>query len=142
MAKKSVKRDPGLRAATVARVTELVKEGLTKSNAFDKIAAETGRAREAVQMLYYRALRNPKSIGLDTAPKVGRTRRRAGRRRGAAKAAPGPHPKGAEFTRLLQGLANSINAILAHVEKAVSENAALKDQAKRLEAIASLVRAR
>jgi hypothetical protein len=92
-------------------------------------------------MLYYRALRNPKSIGLDKAPKVGRTRRRgAGRARGAAKSAPSASPKGAEFTKLLQGLANSINAILAHVERTVSENAALKDQAKRLEAIASLVR--
>lgn len=50
-------RTPNLRAATVARVNQLLKTGLSKAGAFEKISAETGRAKDAVQMLYYRAMR-------------------------------------------------------------------------------------
>jgi hypothetical protein len=152
--KKNTKRDPNLRAVTVARVAELVKQGLAKSQAFDRIAAETGRARDAVQMLYYRAMRNPKSMGLDKAPqidapKTGTVRRRRRRRTTPAAAA---RPLGAvrtaagaaagELPRLLTGIATSINALLTHLEKTVKENSNLRDQAKRFEAISNLVRGR
>jgi hypothetical protein len=58
---KNNQRDPNLRAATVARVNQLVKGGLTKASAFEKISGETGRAKDAVQMLYYRAIRADKT---------------------------------------------------------------------------------
>ena len=57
---KNNQRDPNLRATTVARVNQLVKTGLTKAGAFEKISEETGRAKDAVQMLYYRAVRAEK----------------------------------------------------------------------------------
>ena len=57
---KNNQRDPNLRAKTVARVNQLVKGGLTKAGAFERISAETGRAKDAVQMLYYRAIRAAK----------------------------------------------------------------------------------
>lgn len=58
---KNNQRDPNLRAATVARVNQLAKTGLTKAAAFERISAETGRAKDAVQMLYYRAVRAAKA---------------------------------------------------------------------------------
>ncbi|MBK5257490.1 MAG: hypothetical protein JJE39_15810 [Vicinamibacteria bacterium] len=58
---KNNQRDPSLRTTTVARVNQLLNGGLTKAGAFEKISAETGRAKDAVQMLYYRAIRAAKA---------------------------------------------------------------------------------
>lgn len=149
MAKKN-ERDPNLRAATVARVEQLVKGGLTKAAAFEKIGAETGRAKDAVQMLYYRAIRaakgGAKSAARKTAKKaargkvkVARSVKPVRRRRARAAGRPAVAQQGA-FPALLNGIANSINALLQHVEKTVEENKTLRAQAARLQAISSLLR--
>ena len=86
---KNNQRDPNLRTATVARVNQLVKGGLTKAGAFEKISAETGRTKDAVQMLYYRAVRAgqkgtqapPASPASRTAPRRTASRRSRSRRR-------------------------------------------------------------
>jgi len=158
---KNNQRDPNLRAQTVARVNQLVKGGLTKAGAFEKISQETGRAKDAVQMLYYRAIRAAKG-GPKAAAKAAskapagvarksssssrsRSRKastkssgRSGRSRSQGQAA----PLGPEFPALLNGIASAINALLKHVEKTVEENRALKEQAERLKAITSLIRGR
>lgn len=142
---KNNQRDPNLRAATVARVNQLVKGGLTKAGAFEKISKETGRAKDAVQMLYYRAIRaskgGPKAAAKPTVaakpaakPASRRASRKASRPQGAASSG--------EFPALLNGIASAINALLKHVEKTVEENKTLKEQSKRLHAIASLIRGR
>jgi len=133
---KTKQRDPNLRAATVARVDQLVQTGLSKAAAFEKISKETGRAKDAVQMLYYRAIRANK--GGKSAPKSAGGARR-GRRPGGA--APALSQSG-DFPKLLAGIASAINALLIHVEKTVEENKALKAQSQRLEAITSLIRGR
>jgi hypothetical protein len=127
---KKNQRDPNLRAATVARVNQLVKGGLTKAAAFEKISAETGRARDAVQMLYYRAIRagkgGTKAAGRPAAGSKGRARR-------------GGQASG-NLPTLLNGIASAINELLKHLEKTTEENRVLREQTKRLHAIASLVR--
>jgi len=65
---KNNQRDPNLRAATVARVNQLGKAGLSKAAAFERISAETGRAKDAVQMLYYRAIRAAKAAAKSGKP--------------------------------------------------------------------------
>lgn len=160
---KNNQRDPNLRAATVARVNELVKGGYTKAGAFEKISAETGRAKDAVQMLYYRAIRAAKS------PKAGKASVKAVAPKAAPKAAapkavapkavapaakpaarrgrkPGRPAQSAlasnDFPALLNGIANAINELLKHVEKTVEENKTLREQSQRLATIANLVRGR
>lgn len=163
---KNNQRDPNLRAATVARVNQLVKGGLSKAAAFEKISAETGRAKDAVQMLYYRAIRAAKT---GKSPKATPARASAGkaaavkaaaktpaasapapaqapaparkaRRRSAPKASAGA--RSADFLTVLKGVENAINNLLIHFEKTVAENETLKEQAKRLQAITSLIRGR
>ncbi len=159
---KNNQRDPNLRAATVARVNQLVKSGISKASAFEKISAETGRAKDAVQMLYYRAIRAAKA---SKGPKAS-----SGARVTAAKAAPKAQPasapapapapaparkaarraapraragaRSADFLTVLKGVENAINNLLIHFEKTVAENETLKGQAKRLQAITSLIRGR
>ncbi len=87
---KNNQRDPSLRLKTVARVNQLVKTGLSKAGAFEKISAETGRAKDAVQMLYYRAMRaakSTKSAAPKAAAKPAPARRRRTPARPAARAA-------------------------------------------------------
>ena len=164
---KNNQRDPNLRAATVARVNQLVKGGLSKAAAFDKISAETGRAKDAVQMLYYRAIRAakagskgaakagskgaakaaPKAIAAKPAAPVAAPAAPAakvGGRRPSRKAAPRTRSviEGGDFPALLDGIAAAINNLLKHVEKTVEENKTLKEQAQRLQAITSLIRGR
>ena len=152
---KNNQRDPNLRAATVARVNQLVKGGLTKAGAFEKISAETGRAKDAVQMLYYRAIRASKAGSkaaakpavAKTAPKAALPAAKPASRSRSRKAArPASRPQGAGATvdlpALLNGIAAAINNLLKHVEKTVEENKTLKEQAKRLHAITSLIRGR
>lgn len=140
---KNNQRDPNLRAATVARVNQLVKGGLSKAAAFEKISGETGRAKDAVQMLYYRAIRatkaskGAKAPAGKSAPKAAAPKAKAARR-AAPKAASAS--RGSEFPALLSGVATAINNLLMHFEKTVEENKTLKDQAKRLQAITSLIR--
>lgn len=81
---KNNQRDPNLRLKTVARVNQLVKGGLSKAGAFEKISTETGRAKDAVQMLYYRAMRAAKSTK-SAAPKA--AAKPAAARRGPARPA-------------------------------------------------------
>lgn len=140
---KNNQRDPNLRATTVARVKQLVKGGMTKAAAFVKISAETGRAKDAVQMLYYRAIRAAQKGGKSQAPTAAvaapvktRSRRRPARA-GRAKATPS-----GELPSVLNGIAAAINALLKHVEKTEQENKSLREQARRLQAITSLVRGR
>ena len=138
---KNNERDPNLRAKTVARVNQLLKSGLSKAGAFDKISAETGRAKDAVQMLYYRAMRAakaapktaaPKAPAVKAAPKVAqkaatpapgpaptaavapKAKPARRRRRSARKAAPRAVPvaQTGEFPSLLNGIASAINALL------------------------------
>lgn len=150
---KNNQRDPNLRAATVARVNQLVKGGLTKASAFEKISTETGRAKDAVQMLYYRAVRANK--GGQSAQKASTARKpaaapsakkaavRSAARKGESRPAPARASsitRSGEFPALLNGIASAINNLLIHVEKTVEENTSLKEQAKRLQAITSLVR--
>lgn len=164
---KNNQRDPNLRAATVARVNQLVKTGLTKAGAFAKISAETGRAKDAVQMLYYRAMRADKKgskPAAKTAP-VKTAPAKVAPVKAAAAPAPAPAPRpsprrrsrsasrrsasrvprvaqSGDFPSLLNGIATAINALLKHVEKTVEENKTLKQQADRLRAITSLIRGR
>ena len=164
---KNNQRDPNLRAATVARVNQLVKGGLTKASAFDKISTETGRAKDAVQMLYYRAIRASKgskaaaktaaskpvtqaaarpaapAAPVAAAAPAARPARRRGRK-AARKTAPRPQvaAQPSDFPALLNGIAAAINNLLKHVEKTVEENKTLKEQAQRLQAITSLIRGR
>lgn len=140
---KNNQRDPNLRAATVARVNQLVKGGMTKAAAFVKISAETGRAKDAVQMLYYRAVRAARKGAKPVAQKAPvaaaarpRSRRRPSRSSRATATSPG------ELPAVLSGIAAAINALLKHVEKTVEENKTLREQAKRLQAITSLIRGR
>ncbi len=152
---KNNQRDPNLRAATVVRVNQLVKGGLSKAAAFEKISAETGRAKDAVQMLYYRAIRAAKGGKKATGAQVpagkpaGKTPAasapaqapaRKARRRAAPKASTGA--RSADFLTVLKGVENAINNLLIHFEKTVAENETLKEQAKRLQAITSLIRGR
>ena len=152
---KNNQRDPNLRAATVARVNQLVKGGLTKASAFEKISAETGRAKDAVQMLYYRAIRaskggaktaaRPVVAAKPAAPKAAAPAARPASRRRSRKAArPASRLQGVaqsgDFPSLLNGIASAINALLKHVEKTVEENKTLKEQSRRLHAITSLIR--
>ncbi len=154
---KNNQRDPNLRAKTVARVNQLVKGGLTKAGAFERISAETGRAKDAVQMLYYRAIRAAKGKSKSAAkapvvsgkPVVARASKPASRRRRRSRTAPrGAAPRSqsvassGDFPMLLNGIAAAINALLKHVEKTVQENKALKEQSQRLKAITSLIRGR
>ena len=164
---KNNQRDPNLRAATVARVNQLVKGGLTKASAFEKISSETGRAKDAVQMLYYRAIRAAKggsksAVKGASAAKSARTTKPvaakpapqaaapapkpASRRRSRKTARPASRPQGAaaavDLPALLNGIAAAINNLLKHVEKTVEENKTLKEQSKRLHAITSLIRGR
>ena len=152
---KNNQRDPNLRAATVARVNQLVKGGLTKAGAFEKISTETGRAKDAVQMLYYRAIRaskgGSKAVARPAAAKAGRKAAppaaKSGSRRRSRKAArPASRLQGVAQTgdlpALLNGIASAINNLLKHVEKTIDENKTLKEQAKRLHAITSLIRGR
>ena len=142
---KNNQRDPNLRAATVARVNQLVKGGLTKASAFEKISDETGRAKDAVQMLYYRAIRaakgGSKAKGKPAAAPKAASKPASSRRSGKASRPQGVAVSG-EFPALLSGIASAINALLKHVEKTVEENKALKEQASRLQAITSLIRGR
>ena len=127
---KNNQRDPNLRAATVARVNQLVKGGLTKAGAFEKISAETGRAKDAVQMLYYRAVRASKGgARASKAPKA------PARGRASRSGAPSGN-----LPALLNGIAHAINELIKHFEKTTEENRILKEQTKRLHAITSLVR--
>lgn len=135
---KNNQRDPNLRAATVARVNQLVKGGLSKAAAFEKISGETGRAKDAVQMLYYRAIRATKGSKGAKAPAGKAAPKAQSVRRSAPKAASAS--RGSEFPALLAGVATAINNLLMHFEKTVEENKTLKDQAKRLQAITSLIR--
>jgi len=154
---KNNQRDPNLRATTVARVNQLVKGGLSKAAAFEKISAETGRAKDAVQMLYYRAIRaakggkSPKATGAQApagkaaaktpiASAPAQAPARKARRRSAPKASTGA--RSADFLTVLKGVENAINNLLIHFEKTVAENETLKEQAKRLQAITSLIRGR
>ena len=131
---KTKRRDPNLRAATVARVNQLLKTGLSKAAAFEKISTETGRAKDAVQMLYYRAIRQQKG-GASTRAKGALQRgRRAG---GAAQQAPS-----GDVPRLLKNITDAMNALIVHFEKTMEENQALKAQSQRLDAISSLLRGR
>lgn len=145
---KNNQRDPNLRAITVARVNQLVKGGLTKASAFEKISAETGRAKDAVQMLYYRAIRAAKGGSKSAAKAVRPAKAAPARRRRPAKAARPSAPRAqgvagtGDFPALLNGIASAINALLKHVEKTVEENKTLKGQAQRLHAITSLIRGR
>jgi hypothetical protein len=160
---KNNQRDPNLRAATVARVNQFVKGGLTKAGAFEKIGAETGRAKDAVQMLYYRAIRAAKAGSSTSKPAAKAAKRvapskapapaparkhasRSSRRRKSSRSAARPRPQGSllgsDFPVLLNGIASAINALLKHVEKTVEENKTLKEQAERLKAITSLIRGR
>lgn len=160
---KNNQRDPNLRAATVARVNQLLKDGLTKAGAFEKISAETGRAKDAVQMLYYRAMRAAKpapkaapkaaakAAAVAAAQKAAAAPKRVSRRRRSRKAsrsAARPRPQGQnaavgnDFPALLAGIASAMNALLKHVEKTVAENTTLREQAQRLKAITSLIRGR
>lgn len=159
MAKKSAKRDPNLRAATVARVNDLLKQGLTKSGAFDRIAAESGRAKDAVQMLYYRGVRDLKKSGkASAAPKAAPkpvAKPAVAAKPAAAKKAVAAKPAkkavkrsapaaakatGSDLPRLMGAVASAINGLLAHVEKTVKENGMLREQAQRFAAVANLVR--
>ena len=142
---KNNQRDPNLRAATVARVNQLAKGGMSKAAAFEKISAETGRAKDAVQMLYYRAIRAAKAPAVKAA--AARTPvasspapARKAKRRPAPKASAGA--RSADFLTVLKGVENAINNLLIHFEKTVAENETLKEQAKRLQAITSLIRGR
>lgn len=157
---KNNQRDPNLRAATVARVNQLVKGGLTKAGAFEKISAETGRAKDAVQMLYYRAIRASKGgskasakpvAGAKPAPAAKPAPRAAApaaqpasRSRSRRAARPASRPQGVaasvDLPGLLNGIAAAINNLLKHVEKTVEENKTLKEQSRRLHAITSLIR--
>ena len=151
---KNNQRDPNLRAATVARVNQLVKGGLTKAGAFEKISAETGRAKDAVQMLYYRAIRaskggsktSAKPAPAKTAPKAAappaKPASRSRSRKAARPASRPPSVAAVDLPGLLNGIAAAINNLLKHVEKTVEENKTLKEQAKRLHAITSLIRGR
>ncbi len=160
MAKKN-QRDPNLRAATVARVNQLVKGGLSKAAAFDKISDETGRAKDAVQMLYYRAIRAakagskgaakaaPKAVTMKAAApaavvKPAAPAAKVSRRRSARSTAPRTRSviESGDFPALLDGIAAAINSLLKHVEKTVEENKTLKEQSQRLQAITSLIRGR
>ena len=149
---KNNQRDPNLRAETVARVNQLAKGGMSKAAAFEKISAETGRAKDAVQMLYYRAIRAAKA---GKGPKPGGAKvaavkptgaapspaaARKARRRPAQKASAGA--RNADFLTVLKGVESAINNLLIHFEKTVAENETLKEQAKRLQAITSLIRGR
>lgn len=138
---KNNQRDPNLRATTVARVNQLVKGGLSKASAFEKISGETGRAKDAVQMLYYRAVRATKASkapATQAAPKAKPMRKAKRARRSAPKGA--ASSRGSAFPALLSGVATSINNLLMHFERTVEENKTLKEQAKRLQAITSLIR--
>ncbi len=151
---KNNQRDPNLRAVTVARVNQLVKGGLTKAGAFEKISAETGRAKDAVQMLYYRAIRaskgGSKAAGKPaagkTAPQAAASASKPASRRSRKTARPATRPQGVaasvDLPGLLSGIAAAINNLLKHVEKTVEENKTLKEQAKRLHAITNLIRGR
>lgn len=153
---KNNQRDPNLRAATVARVNQLVKGGLSKAAAFEKISSETGRAKDAVQMLYYRAIRAAKAGSKGAAKamtsksvaqpavKAAAPAARGGARRAARNAAPRTRSviESGDFPALLDGIAAAINNLLKHVEKTVEENKTLKEQAQRLQAITSLIRGR
>ncbi len=143
---KNNQRDPNLRATTVARVNQLVKGGLSKAGAFEKISSETGRAKDAVQMLYYRAIRAAKGGSKAGArPAAKPSARTAARKRSGAAARPASRPQGiaaGELPALLSGIATAINNLLKHMEKTVEENRTLKEQAKRLHAITSLIRGR
>lgn len=143
---KNNQRDPNLRATTVARVNQLVKGGLSKAGAFEKISSETGRAKDAVQMLYYRAIRAAKGGSKAGArPAAKPSARTAARKRSGAASRPASRPQGiaaGELPALLSGIATAINNLLKHMEKTVEENRTLKEQAKRLHAITSLIRGR
>lgn len=155
---KNNQRDPNLRAATVARVNQLVKGGISKAAAFEKISAETGRAKDAVQMLYYRAIRAakagskgaakaaPKAVVAKSAAAVAvvKTPAAPAARRASRSAAPRTRSviESGDFPALLDGIAAAINNLLKHVEKTVEENKTLKEQAQRLQAITSLIRGR
>ena len=143
---KNNQRDPNLRATTVARVNQLVKGGLSKAGAFEKISSETGRAKDAVQMLYYRAIRATKGGSKAGArPAAKPSAKTAARKRSGAAARPASRPQGiaaGELPALLSGIATAINNLLKHMEKTVEENRTLKEQAKRLHAITSLIRGR
>ena len=131
---KNNQRDPNLRAATVARVNQLVKGGLTKAGAFEKISAETGRAKDAVQMLYYRAIRASKG-----GVRAGKASKAPARGRASKAASQSGAPAG-NLPALLNGIAYAINELIKHFEKTTEENRILKEQTKRLHAITSLVR--
>lgn len=141
---KNNQRDPNLRAATVARVNQLVKGGLSKAGAFEKISGETGRAKDAVQMLYYRAIRAAKTgAKAGTKPAGKPAARTAASKRPGASARPASRSIAAgELPALLNAIATAINNLLKHMEKTVEENRTLKEQAKRLHAITSLIRGR
>lgn len=160
---KNNQRDPNLRAATVARVNQLVKGGISKAAAFEKISAETGRAKDAVQMLYYRAIRAakagskgaakaaPRAVAAKSAAPVAAAKtpaapaaRVGAARRPSRSAAPRTRSviESGDFPALLDGIAAAINNLLKHVEKTVEENKTLKEQAQRLQAITSLIRGR
>jgi hypothetical protein len=108
---KNNQRDPNLRAATVARVNQLVKGGLTKAGAFEKISTETGRAKDAVQMLYYRAIRAAKA-GSKTTVKAAKPKAAAASRPGSRRSSRKPARKsdssaqGIALPALLNGIAS------------------------------------
>jgi hypothetical protein len=101
-------------------------------------------------MLYYRAIRASKGgskAAAKPAPKAAAPAAKPASRRRSRKAArPASRPQGVassgDFPALLNGIASAINALLKHVEKTVEENKTLKEQARRLHAITSLIRGR
>ena len=124
----------------MARVHQLVKGGMTKAAAFEEISGESGRAKDAVQMLYYRAIRAAKGGSKSAAKGTAGRASAAGRKSRRAPSREKSVIQSGEFPALLDGIASSINALLKHIEKTVEENMTLREQAERLKAITSLVR--
>ena len=155
---KNNQRDPNLRAATVARVNQLVKGGLTKAGGFRedqcRNGARQGRRSDAVLPRHPRrqGRQGPKATAVARPPRPRPPRCAAASSasaRAAVRASPrvGPQAECAarsavDLPALLNGIAAAINNLLKHVEKTVEENKTLKEQAKRLHAITSLIRGR
>ena len=118
--------------ATFDRVQELVGAGASKSEAFAKVADESGRTAATVATAFYRVARSlPDGGGVKQRP----------RKKTASAAAPARRPREATPTidAIVADLHRGVDALAARLRAAEGELAARRDESARIDQIRKML---
>jgi hypothetical protein len=120
--------------ATFDRVQELVGAGASKSDAFAKVADESGRTAATVATAFYRVARSlPDGGGVKQRP----------RKKTATAAAPAPARRPREATpsidAIVADLHRGVDALAARLRAAEGELAARRDESARIDQIRKML---